>query len=44
MKFLLAALRRPEILIALWLSWSLSVLAWLAYRDAWLGTMCVVPR
>ena len=35
---------RPEALIALWLSWSLLALAWLAYRDAWLGVMCITPR
>lgn len=44
MKSLLATLRRPETLIALWLSWSLLALAWFAYRDAWLGFMCFAPR
>lgn len=44
MKSLISTLTRPDALIALWLTWSLLALAWLAYRDAGIGTICIAAR
>lgn len=37
-------LRRPATWIAVWALYSLLALGYLAYRDAWLGNICVGPQ
>lgn len=39
-----AAWSGPGFWVLAWAVYTLSMLAWLGYRDAWLGTLCLAPR